>query len=387
MIVENNPTKLSKYKIVGIFVFALITSFLLLGGFWKFGMVDSNLWGQETEFFLSHNTEEFNFLAGYGHPGGPIIEGAIALHSFINISYEQAAVLCVILLSSIIIAGTCVLCVLLRKNNLWWISTLGILSLNKLYEYATPPTAVAAVSTVLLCLITLYIYENRNEKQFFYLLLWGFVSGFLVATRTDIGVFSSIAFMLFLLISGIEWKKIGLIILEAFIAFSIFDPFMWFMPFQHIKDLIHKITYHYSDFPVTHLYFITILSISALSFISIFISLQFLFFRKKISSPLRAPFIVTLIIMTIVLYLILLTSRIQAERYFLPILFIWEVFLPLLLFHLIGKMEFSFLKTPQNQNKMKTALQISVVGLFYLYHIAFFFQSLSFLKLYTELKY
>ena len=364
-----------KSKPLIIFIVIFITSLLLQGIQWReFDMADSGMWGHEAQYVLNNDPREFNFLEAYGHPGGPIIEGAIAFHQLLKLPYDQAVLAFVTLLNSLSIAGICALCFILRKNNLWWVAVFGILSLNRLYEYATPPTAIAATLIVFLCLLTLYIYENKERSEPLYLVLWGLIVGLFIATRADIGVFSLLMFLV-LIFKSIGWKKIGLLLGETFLAFLIFDPFMWFMPFQHIKDLIFKIVYHYAEFAQNHMGFVAVLSLSFLAFISIFLSIQFLLFRKKLISPLPPVFIKILILMTAILYVIFLTSHIQAPRYFLPIIFIWETFLPLFIFSLIEKIEPTFLKTLNGQNKMRMTLKIFIVLLLYLYHLVFLFQS------------
>ena len=376
MIEENKWWSSSKKKLFTIFLVAFLVSFFLQGIQWReFGLADSSSWGHEAEYVLQGDPREFNFLAAYGHPGGPIIEGTIILHKLFNLPYDDQALLVFLtLINSFSIAGVCVLCYVLRKNNFWWIAVLGILSFNRLYEYATPPTVISAVLVVFLCLLTLYLYEKKEQSRTLALALFGFIAGLSIATRADIGVFSFLVFLA-LIWHIFPWRKIGLLVGGTFLSFVAFDPFMWFMPVQHIKDLIFKIVYHYAEFAQNHMTFVSVLGISFLAFISIFLSIQFLLFRKKLASPLPPMFVCGLWMMTVALYIIFLTSRIQTPRYFLPIIFIWETFLPLFIFTLIEKIQLTFLKTLSSQEKGRTILKIFIVALLYLYHLSFFMLS------------
>ena len=382
---NENTGKYSRTKLGIIFFCIFIASFLLQGLRWKeFNIADGKMWGNEAQYVQNNDPREFDFLAAYGYPAGSIIEGNIIVHKVLNISYDQALLIIITLLNSLGIAGICIMCIILRGNNLWWMAVFGTLSLNRLYEYATPPTAVAAVFIVLLCLLTLYIYEQREKSKSPYLVLWSLTAGFFISTRADIGVFSFIIF-LFLIFKSVGWKKAGILTAASFLSFVIFDPFMWFMPLQHIKDIIFKIFYFYAEQTQTSLGFVALLSISFLACISLFLGISFLFLRKKTTPPLPVYFIVTLLIMTLGFYIIILKSHFQAERYFLPIIFIWEVFLPLFIFYLIEKIDLTFLTIPNDQNKIRKIFQIFVIMLLYSYHIIFLVQAFWLTDLYKSL--
>ena len=379
---KENTQGYSKIKLGIIFFCIFLFSFFLQGMRWKeFDIVDRGMWSNEAEYVQNNDPREFDFMLAYGYPAGSIIEGTIVLHQVFSVSYDQALLLIITLLNSIGIASICIMCIILRGNNLWWVAVFGILSLNRLYEYATPPSAVATVFIVLLCLLTLYIYEQKQNIKPIYLGLWGLVAGLFIATRADIGVFSSIIFLFFILKST-DWKKYVFLIGTSFLSFVIFNPFMWFMPLQHIKDLIFKIFYFYAEQTQTSLSFIALLSISLLAVISIILAIFFFFSRKHINPPLPIYFLVNLLIMTFVFYAIILKSHFQAERYFLPIIFIWEVFLPLFVFFLSEKINIVFLKTPNDKSKARKYFQIFFIVLLYSYHLLFLVQAFYINSLY-----
>ena len=83
--------KSMKSKPLIIFFTVFIASLLLQGIQWReFDMADSGMWGHEAQYVFDNDPREFNFLEAYGHPGGPIIEGAIAFHPLLKLPYDQA---------------------------------------------------------------------------------------------------------------------------------------------------------------------------------------------------------------------------------------------------------------------------------------------------------
>jgi hypothetical protein len=349
-----------------------ITALFLQGIRWReFDMIDSGMWGHEAQYVLHNDPREFNFLEAYGHPGGPVIEGVIALHALFGIRNDIAVLVFVTFFNSICITLICWLCFHLRRN-IFWCVTVGItLSFSWLYESATPPSAIAPSLIVLLCLLTIYLYEHRsaliNTSQKWYRAFWGITAGLAVATRSDIGLFCTASFILTLLFTkSLTVRQAFVLGIQSFVVFCIFDPFMWFMPIQHLKDLVYKIVYHYSDISQVTIPLYTILLMSAVSVLSMGLGIWFVFRNTKEVTPLPRVFICVLLLMTVVLYAIFLSAHSQAERYYMPILFIWEVFLPLFIFYLIDK------KPSHSQRALKI---IFIIALF-IYQVVPFIQSL-----------
>lgn len=345
-----------------IFIGVFFISVILFGIRWnKLMMIDSGMWADQAEYVLLDNPKEFDYLFAYGHPGGPIIEGTIILNKIFGLDYDRAVVIFAIFICSFFVALACALCFLMKKERLWWFAVFVTLVFNWMLGYGTPPSIISTILVTFLCLFTLYLYENTTRFQTLALVVWGVVAGLSVATRADIGVVTS-AFFLFILLQRINWRKLWLIISSALISFIIFDPFMWFMPIRHIKDLVFKFTYHYSDFMTNHLSLVTIITISSITFLSIMMCMYFISSGKRIGPPLVAPlFLRILIIMTGGLYTIFLSSKFQTERYFLPILFIWEVFFPLFIFSLIDKTEI------KSKNFIKILIIVLLIS-FYITH-------------------
>lgn len=309
------------------FIVAALTQWF---SFTELGMFDFSMWADQAKYVQTNNPIQFDFLQAYGHPGGPIVEGVILIHSVFGFSYENSLMLFMVLIDGLVIALITVFCYLYKRNNLWWPVVLVGLSLNRMYGFSTPPSTMASIFIGLLCLYSLYIYR-KDKIQPLFLFGLSIILGIIISLRIDIGLVMALSTLVFLY-PKLNIKQIIYTFLGVMAFFILFDPFMWFMPIQHIKDLLFKITYHYEEFKPTKISFYSLQDISALSFFSIILAMMLVFLKKKILSPVPHRFIYTYLITTILLYAIFLTSNYQAERYFLPLVTIWQIFLPLFVF-------------------------------------------------------
>jgi len=321
-----------------IFAFSFVTACLIQSFmFAKLGMADFDVWAKQAEYVQTNNPAQFDFLLAYGHPGGPIIEGVLFFHNVLGFSYDGSLMIFIIIIDGLAIAGASTICYLLSKNNLWWPIVLVILSANDLYLSSTPPSTIASLLISFLSLYSLYIYE-KNKLKTGSLIFWGIIAGLIVATRVDIGLVMIFSFLVFLK-PKISWRQTFLIFGITNISFVLFDPFMWYMPFQHLKDLIFKIVFHYEYFDTIKMSLSQVLNISALLLVSVFFAVVFLFLKEKIKSPLPTRFIYILLAVTVALYIVFLTAQCQNSRYFLPLINIWQMLLPLFLFSLTSNLK------------------------------------------------
>lgn len=311
-----------------VFIFSLVIACVLQ--FWtirEFGMYDFGMWAKQAEYVETGDLNQFDHLLAYGHPGGPIIEAVIGLHR-LGLSYEDALRLFMIVFGGFAIASITLLCFLLKRDEKWWWPiVLVVLCFNNLYYLSTLPSIIVSFATAFLCLLSLYIYEKEKTNAGFLTLL-GFTIGLAVSTRADIGTVMSIVCLAFIK-SKINWQQIFYTIMVAGVSFILFDPFMWSIPIKHIGDLWFKFFYHYTEFTVSKLGWFKILQISLLAMSSMILAGIFTFSGSRIQSPLPRRFIWVLLFTTAVLYVVFMTSKYQAVRYFLPIITIWHIFLPL----------------------------------------------------------
>ena len=347
---------------------AICVGALLLQGLrWGyFSISDGPLWGQEAATLLYGGSEEFDFLGAYGHPGGPILEGVLVLWKLFGVSPTYAVIFCVTLYAALLITAICAACFYVRKDLYWVSGVFGILSLNWLYTYATPPSAVAPLLVVLLFLTTWQLYESEKASNIS-LATWGAVAGLAVSTRADIGAVSAAVFFA-LLLCKVDWKRLLYVFLEAVGVFVLTDPFMWFMPLRHVKDLVFKVVYHYAEFTPTHISMHSLAAISAFACASALLAISFMFGKQKKFAPVPLVLISALLCFTVFLYAIFLSAHYQAERYFLPIIFIWETLLPLFVCTYIDQNTKTLSTLGLTRELSGSLLKIGFLAAIFMYH-------------------
>ena len=330
----------------------------------KLDIVDKMMWSKQATYVVAHDPQQFDFLKAYGHPGGPIIESVILLRHLPHMEDGNDVLACLLLLNGIAVAATCALCYLLRKDLFWSASALGSMSLNWLFLYVTPPSYVASEYVVLLCVLTLYmVQESRYSLRM--LIGWAALSGFVVAVRADIGIVIS-AMCLCFFCARVGIRKSSALVAGAVAFFALFDPFMWFMPLQHVRDLLHKVVFHYADIAPSRLGFVSVAAISALAALSIVFAAISIFLRKTIAPPVRPALLIGLFGVTALLYSVFLTSHFQAQRYFVPIILVWEVLLPVFIFALIDAGNGTFVGTGKRQRSLCKLLFVVLIWSFHI---------------------
>ena len=319
--------------------------------FFNVGILDEAFWSDQARYVEAGSPEQYNPAHAYGHPGGPVILGTIAVHHLAGISYEMALPVFLTLFNSTVIATIAMLCRRLRPDSLWWLPVLGTLSVDKLYAVSTPTSAVVGPLLVLLTLVTLRIVEQESVS-WRWLAGWSLVAGLAVATRFDIGSITTL--FLFAVLTSVlgttsRWRQLAGMAVAAFAAFVACDPYMWYMPVHHVGDLMGRLILNYrhstpASIPAT-LEPMHVVSFSALAFVGMMLSIcgetKVLPYRRTIPRQL----VLALVPLTVLLYGVYLSARCPAVRYFIPIVFIWQAFLPLQLFDLIAGLRFQSLRT------------------------------------------
>src|SRR3989344_1662807 len=159
---------------LGIFIAAL----LIQGITWtELRLIDDYMWANQAEYVATGDVQQFDATRAYGHPGAPIIDGTIFVNKIFGLPYFEALVLFLALSNGLVIGSIAVTCHILRPKNLWWVPVAGMLALNRLYEYGSPPSVLAPLLLVLLSLLTLWIYENHSRARSIHYFLWGITGG------------------------------------------------------------------------------------------------------------------------------------------------------------------------------------------------------------------
>jgi len=333
--------------------FAALLAACLGQGFVYFnvGILDEGFWSNQARFVEAGSPEQYNPAHAYGHPGGPVILGTIAIHHVAKADYETALPVFLTIFNGMVIAAIATLCRRLRPDSLWWLPVLGTLSIDKLYAVSTPTSAVVGPLLVLLTLLTLRIVEQgavswRGSAG------WSLVAGLAVATRFDIGSITTL-FLFGVLATTLRWRQLAGLAAAAFTVFVVCDPYMWSMPVRHVGDLLGKAALHHQTFTPNRLDPGEAVSLSALAFLGLACTLLAQTVPGVTRKKLPAVFVWALIALTVVLYGVFLSASYQAVRYFIPIVFIWQSLLPLQLFELIEGLQFPSLRTESARNRAR----------------------------------
>ena len=329
--------------------------------FFNVGILDEAFWSAQARYVEAGSPEQFNAAHAYGHPGGPVILGTIAVHHLAGISYETALPVFLTLFNSIVIATIATLCRRLRPDSLWWLPVVGTLSVDKLYAVSTPTSAVVGPLLVLLSLVTLRIVE-QEKVSWRWLAGWSIVAGLAVATRFDIGSITT-AFLFGVLATNLRWRQLAGLAAAVFAVFVVCDPYMWFMPVQHVGDLLGKAALHHQTFARNRLDPGEVVSLSSLAFLGLAFTLLTQAAPGAVRKRLSPVFVWALVALTVALYGIFLSASYQAVRYFIPMVFIWQVFLPLQLLDLIAGLRFQSLRTEAAQGRARVICAAVVVFL------------------------
>ncbi len=296
---------------------------------------DIDMWASQAVYVGTQDSRQFDFTKAYAHPGATIIDGVLIVNRISGLSPVKSLIIFLSVFNSIVISLISFYCYINSKKTLWWAGALATFSLNNLFAVCTPPTAVSALLTVLLLLVSLYVYRQRFIK-IKHLLMWTVVAGFNIATRVDVGIFFAIAFII-LIKPKISLKTIIYLLTGVALIFIIINPYMWYMPLQHIKDLGYKILYHYYYLTPRQISISEIFFASKFAFISILLALSFIFIKKHVAFPLPNPLITLLGAVTFIALFVILRSGYQSIRYLIPFIFIWELLFPLFLLTLVTK--------------------------------------------------
>lgn len=288
--------------------------------------IDDNLWTDQIRYVLSHDPKQFDLFGCYGHPGTTIIELASMFHLIGGISYRVSLVLSESVLIAVSTALCSVYCYLISPGSLWWLATALTLSLNRLYLNATPTTAVVMPFITLIVLASWWLYcKEQISKQYFY---WGAVVGMAAATRIDVSLLIGMSMLVLIWFKHGHRAVLPMLLATGFF-FILSNPYMWFMPMQHIADLMQKFTMHYTHFTrASSIDLEELFNTLWLTAICLIWSLFFIFRRQRIEIV-PTPLFVVFFSVSFLALSVVLSSRFQAARYLFPVCTVWEVILPL----------------------------------------------------------
>jgi hypothetical protein len=305
--------------------------------------------------------ENHDFRYG-AHPGTTIIMPAALLFK-LGLSGQSSLTYSIALLASLLTASIATICLYLRPDSLWWLSAAIIIMIHPLYFYGTPTNVIIGPTIALLFLLALVIYEHRVEIAPLRLLfLFSLVVGFGLSTRLPITVFLAAPLITFIA-AYISFKRLLLAVAASVFFAVLFNPFYWFLPLEYIKTIILRTSSHiaYTGAPGFSLTPLWVLYFTPLTVISISVALlTFLLFRQNM--PVAPPFLLTLLLVTAATSGLFLSAAFKTLRYFYPLIFIWDILLPLFLLRLSDFIQLPFIIRTDQVKVARQLIRLVVVG-------------------------
>lgn len=312
----------------GVFIFSFVTQVALRS---YYTYLDTSMWADQIKYFLSNDPRVFDYYAAYGHPGTTLVELGCLLNRVFGFSYNNAIIISISTIVAMATAACSAVCFSLHQWSYWWLTTAVILTFNRLSLYSTPPTEAVMPFIVLIVLFTWWVIEKGHIKSGRRFFMLGCIAGLSAATRLDVTL------LVCMPMTALIWHKYGhkAILYTSFgvgVSFFLANPFLWFMPVQHLNDLVHKFTLHHNQFNRHEaIRMISFVHASPLAVVSIVWSC-ILLFQRRIALIIPARIIVVYFCISVFGLIVILSSSFQAIRYLYPLIIVWEILLPLFVF-------------------------------------------------------
>jgi hypothetical protein len=322
----------SIHVFLGILLISLIAQSLL----WSYSsFTDQDIWMKRITYLTEDSRNFFSTIdqQRYSeHPGMPVVMiGALAYS--VGFPLIGSLIGSVSLFISLTIAAIAVLARKLYPDNWWWLGASGLILFNPLFYSASPTDAVVSPLIVLTIMLVLLLFKERTKISIRKILLVSLCIGLALATRIHITLLIVIP-TLGLMIFFLNAKRTIAISLSALLWAYIFIPLIWFRPGIFLREtFLRQISFFSgSAFPADVMPPAISLSrlslLAPLSIISVcFLVLLILY--KQASSLGGWKFITIMFVSSAVPIGAMFVSQLQSYRYFFPLFFLWEAFLPL----------------------------------------------------------
>ncbi len=268
-----------------------------------------------------------------GHPGMTVVTlGALAHAAGSSLPASLRGSVTVFVALSV--ATAALLCRWLRPQTLWWLPVSAFLLFHPLYVQASPVNAVIAPLAVVMVLLGLWLFEHPlHQRVVPFCIAFGASIGLAASTRLVTAVLIAIPLLVVLLPR--LGSRLLVLIGGTSVAMAIAsDPLMWFTPVEHVRFILFRSSINYTGALVSHsLTLSEFLLFAPLGLLSIVFAVLSLGSSRRSTLVPPVPWLLMLFALTGVFSGAFLSVRFQSLRHFLPLIFVWEAFLPLFLLH------------------------------------------------------
>ena len=289
--------------------------------------MDKLMWANQIEFFLNKDQKLFDMNAAYGHPGATIISFGSFLYLVFGISCAHALKITIGVLVAGLTAGCAVFCRILFPHSRWWVLVVFVMLFSR-FNVTTPTSLIVMHFVVFIFLYFLCMHFLPLYRTNIHYIFLGILIGLSAATRVDATLLMCAPIVFFLVVND-KKKNVLFVMSGTMMGFWAANPFMWFMPWQHLKDLIGKFFMHYQGFSIP--YQLSLLEwINSIAPAIVCIGVAVILYRRQILQSF-VPLSLCLFLLVVVVFgvVIVSISSFQATRYLHPLVMIFEVFLPL----------------------------------------------------------
>jgi 4-amino-4-deoxy-L-arabinose transferase-like glycosyltransferase len=311
---------------------------------------------------ISHRHYQADNPVYSGHPGMSFVTPGALAYS-LGVSLPESLRGSVSLLVAFSVAAVALVCYRLRPASMWWLPASIMLIVHPLYLHASPTNAVIAPLSVALVATALWLYEHAHSRHtILVLILWGIGIGLAAATRVVTSALIVGPLFIFLL-SRVRWRALLLALLSGVVTAVAVDPLWWHTPWQHMQYILFRSSLNYTEHvaPIS-LRLEDFILFAPFALLSLILALVIVLDRR-LTSPVPRAFIVLLFFITVLFSAAFLSVRYQSMRHFQPLIFLWEIFLPLWVLHFAQQLRFSFINSPRQLRTAQTIVTTCVVVL------------------------
>jgi hypothetical protein len=249
---------------------------------------------------------------------------------------------------------------------MWWTGAAGLILFHPFLRQMNPLDVVVSALFVLIAALWLWYEEQRESAPRSLSLLLGLCLGAALATRLHVAALFSLPLLVALTVRG--GIKRGLVVsATAAISAIALNPLLWFAPESFLRvAILDQFVYFTSATAglviLSDFSWLEMVRLSPLATISFMLALIYLFF-PALRSPLPRHYIFLLLVSSLFTLSVMQLANLRVYRFALPILFIWEAFLPLFIWQLMGTVRVPVLPRLAASSQISWALKSSVIGI------------------------